>query len=60
LRICLGHIAAIEEVALSKNYENTRGYRQLRSKLLHRAPFSIFCITTTLNHRLLGFFDAQI
>jgi hypothetical protein len=51
----LGLVAAIEEVALSKIYENTREYRSQLAQLLYRVPFSNFCITTTLNHRLLGF-----
>ncbi len=44
----------MEEVALSKFYENTRECRPRISMRMHRAPFSKFCITTTLHHRLAG------
>jgi hypothetical protein len=42
----------MEEVGLSKFYENTREHRVPISQPMHRAPFSKFRIPTTLHHRL--------
>jgi hypothetical protein len=44
----------MEEVVLSKFYENTREQRVRISRRMHRAPFSKFRIPTTLHHRLAG------
>jgi hypothetical protein len=47
-------VAVMEEVGLSKFYENTHEQRVCISRRMHRAPFSKFRIPTTLHHRLAG------